>query len=146
MKRQAYYPSRIARQIPWLENFSTKLPTYETALSLTGADVDANVAGCKYLIYVLSQWLPAVRAFGPADTESLDLLMTGSGPAAVALTTFTPPPLPTGVVPVPPGVLTRLFELVQTIKAAKGYTDAIGQDLQTVSAVVTGKRRLARSN
>lgn len=132
MKRQNYYPSRINDQIPWLQNFATKLPGYETTLGLNGATVDANVAGCLYAAYVLGQWLPAVRAFGPTSTEAMDLLLSGSGPSVQPLPPFTPPPLPTGVVAVPPGVLTRLFDLVANIKTATGYTDTIGDDLQII--------------
>jgi hypothetical protein len=134
MRRQAYYPSRITEQIPWLQNIATKLPGYETPLGLEGATVDANVAGCLYAVYVLNQWLPAVRAFGPTSTAALDLLLSGSGPDAQPLPAFSAPALPTGVVAVPPGVLPRLFDLVASIKTNPAYTPAIGQDLQIIGA------------
>lgn len=134
MKRQNYYPSRITDQIPWLENFRTKVPGYVTTLGLVQAKVDANVAGIRYLVYVLSQWLGAVRAFGPASTEAVDLLTSGSGPDPVVLPTFTAPALPSGVAAVPPGVLERLFELVREIKEADGYTEAMGLDLGIIGA------------
>ena len=134
LKRQTYYPSRIAEQIPWLENARTKLPGYVTTLNLNQAEVDAVVAGCRALIYVLSQWLAAVRAFGPASTGAIDLLMSGTGPNAVVLPVFTAPTLPTGVAMVPPGVLTRLFALIQKIKDAAAYTTVIGEDLQIIGA------------
>ncbi len=133
MKRQRWYPSRISDQIPWLENFRTKLPGYETTLGLVGADVDACVASCRYAIYVLSQWLAPVRAFGQAATETVDILMSGEGPTAVVLPAFTAPALPTEVASVPPGVLTRLFDLVQRIKDAAGYTPIIGEDLGIIA-------------
>jgi hypothetical protein len=132
MKRQNYYPSRIADQIPWLINFADKLPDYETPLGLIGADVDACVASCRYAVYVLNDWLTQVRTFSPSATAAIDLLLSGSGPGVQPLPTFTAPALPTGVVAVPPGVLTRLFELVAIIKVAKGYTTAIGEDFQTI--------------
>ncbi|MCX6900481.1 MAG: hypothetical protein NT105_17515 [Verrucomicrobia bacterium] len=135
MKRQKYYPARIDSQITWLLNFSAKLPGYETPLGLPSAHVDACVASCKYLVYVLQLWLPAVRTFGLAATEAADLLASGEGSAAVPLPVFTLPPLPEGVVAVPPGVLTpRLFALVALIKASPGYTDTIGLDLGIVGA------------
>jgi hypothetical protein len=135
MKRQSYYPSRFADQIPWLENFRTKLPGYATVLELVTADVDAAVASCRYTVYVLSQWLPAVRAFGPASTEAIDQLLDGPQTVgAIALPTFTAPALPTGVVPVPAGVLALIFQIVETIKNADAYTDTIGQDLGIIGA------------
>ncbi len=133
MIRQAYYPSRIADQTPWLENFGAKLPGYVATLGLAQNVVDANLAGCRFLIYVLSQYLATVRAFGPATTESVDLVMTGSGPNAVVLPVFTAPVLPDGVAPVPPGVLTRLFDLIGDLKRATNYTDVIGKDLGVVA-------------
>ncbi|MBI5393701.1 MAG: hypothetical protein HZA91_00210 [Verrucomicrobia bacterium] len=133
MRRQTYYPSRIADQIPWLENFRTKLPGYETPLGLPDAQVDACVASCRFSIYVLSQWLSAVRTFGPAATEAVDLLLSGEGPDAVVLPTFAAPTLPTGVASVPPGALTRLFDLVAMIKDAPAYTDTIGEDLGIIA-------------
>ncbi|MCX6898213.1 MAG: hypothetical protein NT105_05885 [Verrucomicrobia bacterium] len=132
MRRQTYYPSRIANQILWLGNFRNKLPGYETVLGLPSAHVDACVASCNYTIYALGEWLTAVRDFGPAATEAVDLLLAGSGPDAVVLPVFTVPTLPTGVASVPPGALNRLFDLVAIIKAAPGYTEAIGQDLGIV--------------
>ena len=133
MLKQRWYPGRISDQIPWLINFYTKAPGYETTCNLPPALVDACVASCKFLVYVLSQWLPAVRVFSPSATECLDLLLSGSGPGPVTLTTFTAPPLPQGVASVPPGVLTRLFALVEMIKDAPNYTPAIGEDLGIIA-------------
>jgi hypothetical protein len=138
MTHQKWYPTRIAAQIPWLENFRTKLPGYETILDLPSAHVDACVASCRFVIYVLSQWLAAVRTFGPAATDAVDLLLSGTGPDAVVLPTFAAPTLPTGVASVPPGALNRLFDLVQTIKNSPAYTDAIGEDLGIVAPAAGG--------
>ena len=134
MKRQTYYPSRIADQIPWLENFRTKLPGYIAPLGIVQAKADAVVASCRFTIYVLSQWLSAARAFSPAATEAVDLLLTGTGAGGVVLPTFTAPTLPTGVAAVPPGALTRIFDLVSEIKEADAYTETIGQDLKIIGA------------
>jgi len=129
MKAQRYYPSRAGDQIPWLTNFQAKLPGYETTLNLPSAHVDACVASCNFAIYVLKDWLPAVREFGPAATSAMELLLSGSGPTAVALPTFSAPALPTGVAAVPPGALTRVFDMAQLVKASPGYTPTIGNDL-----------------
>ena len=129
MRHQRWFPSRISDQIPWLNNLSQKFPGYAVRLGLAPAHVDACVASCNYLVYVLSQWLTATRVFGPACTEAVDLLMNGSGPAPSPLPTFTAPALPDGVAPVPPGVLPRLFDLVQQAKDSPNYTPDIGKDL-----------------
>ena len=134
MKRQNYYPSRITDQVPWLENLSLKLPGYAVSLTLPTAHVDACVASCKFLVYVLDNWLTAVRLFGPAATSAMDLLCSGSGPGPVELPEFTVPVLPTGVAAVPPGALNRMFDLVQIIKNSVGYTEAIGLDLGIIAS------------
>lgn len=132
MKRQDYYPNRIADQIPWLENFRAKLPTYAATLGLSAEAVEIAVAAARFSIYVLSQWLAGVRAFGPASTMAVDEVLGGTGAGTMALPTFTPPTLPDGVVPVPPGTLTRIFDLVREIKADKACTDAMALDLGIV--------------
>ena len=62
MRRQIYYPSRIADQSLWLANFSAKLPTYGTTCGLIAAEVTAAVNDAKWSHYVLDSWLSAVRA------------------------------------------------------------------------------------
>ena len=52
------------------------------------------------------------------------------------LPTFTPPALPAGVAPVPPGVLTRLFDLVSEIKENDAYTETMGLALGIVGSAV----------
>ena len=138
MITQRYYPSRINDQIPWLTNFATKLPGYETTLNLPPAHVDACVASCKFLVCVLGDWLTAVRDFGPTATSAIDLLVSGTGPDPVVLPVFTAPALPAGVASVPPGALNRLFDLVQLIKNSPGYTDLIGNDLNIIGATTSG--------
>jgi len=137
MKRQEYYPSRISDQIPWLLNFIAKILGYQMTLGLPMAHVDACIASCKFLVYVYELWLPQVRTFGPAATESVDLLTTGSGPDPVVLAVFNLPALPVGVAAVPPGVLNRLFDLVQLVKKSPGYNETIGFDLRIIGPEAT---------
>ena len=137
MITQRYYPTKAAEQIRWNDNFILKLPLYETVLNLVGAHVDACIASLKFVNYVLSVLLVAVRDFGPAATSATDLLLYGSGPDAVVLPGFTAPALPAGVAGVPPGALVRLFDLVQLIKRSPGYTDIIGKDLDIIGPEVT---------
>jgi hypothetical protein len=134
MKRQNYYPSRIAFQAEWLENFRLKLGGYEAVLELETGVVTAAVADARWLVHVLLSWLNAVRAFSPACTEAVEDALTGSGVDPFILPVFTPPALPVGVTPVPSGALNRIFALVQIIKNKAGYSDAIGDDLKIVGA------------
>lgn len=135
MKTQRWYPSAVAEQPEWNENFYTKLPgLLATLTTVPTAHADACVASLKYMNYVIGSWRTAVRELGPAATSAIELLLFGSGPAPVALPTFTAPTLPTGVAGVPPGVLVRLFALVRIIKADPNYTEAIGRDLGIIGS------------
>ena len=143
MKRQAYYPTKFAEQILWLMNFFQKLPAYAVTLGVAPAALAAIIADCRWLIYVLGSWLPAVRAFAPACTDAATAAQTGPGTALTALTAFTAPPPPAAgnglpaVVPVLTGALDRLFAFVQTIKDSAAMTEAIATDLGVIGSTTT---------
>ncbi|MEI8345559.1 MAG: hypothetical protein WCG06_05750, partial [Candidatus Omnitrophota bacterium] len=137
MKRNAYYPVRQADQITWLVNFANKLPGLTAALGLTAPQVTAAVADCGWLAYVLQTWLPAVRTWAQASTEAATEAQTGTGTAALALPLWTAPALPTGVVAVNPGALTRIFALVQAIKDSGQCTDALATNLGLLGTAQT---------
>ena len=139
MRRQVWYPSKFGDQIPWNENFRAKLPGYVATLGVDATKATAMVATCRFLVYVLSQWLSAVRAFGQSSTQAVDEVLQGTGAGAMVLPEFTAPALPAGVVAVPPGALTRLFEFVREIKESDGYTETIGQDLGIIGAEDTAE-------
>ena len=138
MKRNNYYPSRQADQVLWLANFINKLPGCATALGLTTGQVTAAVADGGWLIYVLQPWLPAVRQWTLACTDAVNEAQTGTGTAAMALPVFAAPALPTGVVAVNPGALTRIFALVQIIKDSGKCTDTIGTNLGIIGSAQVG--------
>jgi hypothetical protein len=95
MKHQRYYPVRQAEQIVWLENFRNKISAYAAALGLTTEQVDALIAKCRWLIYLLGSWLPAARAWNLACTQAVKEAQTGGG-GALTLPVFTAPALPSG--------------------------------------------------
>lgn len=140
MKRQNYYPSRLGDQVNWLDNYANKLPLYGAApLGLAAGEVTASVADARWGNYVLGTWLPAVRAFSPSTTDSVDDVLTGGGTSVIVLPTFTAPALPAGVVAGLPGLLNRVFNMAAKIKLASGYTDAIGTDLGIIGAEDTAQ-------
>ena len=132
MLRQAYFPTRNADQVLWLENFVNKLSLYQATLGITATQFSGALADAYWLVYVLGSWLPAARATGPTFTQDAIAAQTGDGLAMCALSGFTAPPLPPAVVPVKTGALNRIFALVQSFKGMAGYTDAIGSDLRVV--------------
>ena len=139
MKRTNYYPSRLGDQDNWLDNFALKLPLYGATLGVDPADVTAAVNDALFARYVLGTWLSAVRAFSPSTTDAVEVALSGTGTAPVALPTFTAPPLPAGVTATPPGALNRLFNLIAKMKLSGAFTEAIGTDLGIIGAEDTGK-------
>ncbi len=137
MKRDKFYPTRQGDQVAWLANFRDKITGYAATLGLTAGQASAAVADCGWLEYVLGHWLPDVRAWTKACTDAAAAAETGSGADPLALPVFSAPPLPTGVVAVAPGALSRIFALVKIIKNGGKCTDAIATDLGILGAEAT---------
>jgi hypothetical protein len=138
MKRNTYYPARQNDQVVWLGNFSTKLPALAAALGLTAAQVTAALADCGWLIYVLQSWLPAGRAWSLACTDAAADVQTGDSTTLMVLPVFAAPALPTGVVAVNTGALTRIFALVQSIKDSGKCSDTNATNLGIIGSAQTG--------
>ena len=144
MKRQPYYPSRIADQIVWLNNFADKLATHAPTLGISTAECAAAIADARWLVYVLGSWAPAAKAWSQACTDAVQEAQTGDGLSLMALPTFTPPPLPAAVgalpavVPVNTGALKRIFDVVQMMKQHGSFTETIGTDLGVIGPEDTG--------
>lgn len=93
-----------------------------------------------------------VRGYAQACTASLHHLMTGKSAQPVTIPALTSPAPPSNTIP-PPGVLKRLFSLVQWIKKQPAYTREVGQALGIVGNLHTAdspvpkfKLRLARGS
>ena len=138
MKRNSYYPGRVGDQIVWLTNFPDKIVRWATVLGLTPAQVAAAQADCRWLVYVLREWLPAARAWSLACTNAAYEIQSGTGTAAQTLPVFVPPPHAEDVAPVAPGALDRIFALVQLIKDSGKCTDVIAADLGILGSAATG--------
>ena len=136
MKHNSYFPSKQADQITWLVNFDAKIAGHATALGLTTAQITAITADCAWLIYVLQSWLNAVRTWAQSCTDAATYTQTGTG-GVQTLPVFTAPAVPTGTAPVALGVLTRLFALVQQIKASGKCSDDIAHDLGILGSEAT---------
>jgi hypothetical protein len=132
MANQPYFPSSEAERIVWLSHFRTKLPLHTTTLGLAATEVTATVADIDFYVWLLQTWNPAVQNNALEATAYKVLIGSGSGSLLVALPTaavFTQPPAVRL-----PGVLPRLFTMVQRIKLSTGYNEAIGQDLDIIGS------------
>jgi hypothetical protein len=141
MKHNSYYPTSGPEQIIWLTNFFNKLLGYAVTLGLTPTQLAAIVADARWLIYVLSAWQPAQKAWSKAATDGVREAQTGTSGAAVVIPVFTSPappaadPAPGGlpaVVPTPAGALTRIFKAVQDLLENDKAIDSIRTDLRIV--------------
>lgn len=137
MRRQPYYPKKIAEQPEWHSNMAEKCQIYMPALGFSAAEVDSAVADNLILAYGLGNWISNVRDFAPSCTSSLKDLIGGTGVTNYAFPVYAAPALPTlpaGITGVLPGALERIFRLVQSIKSKPGYTEAMGIDMGIVGS------------
>jgi hypothetical protein len=133
MKHQRYYPVRQADQLVWLENFRNKIAAYATALGLDTDQVNALIAKCRWLVYLIGSWLPAERAYNLACTQAVKQAQTGTG-GPLVLPVFTPPALPAGVTAQDEGALSYLFDVIAEIKENDGCSDAMCADLRIIGS------------
>lgn len=129
MKHQAYYPTRSAEQVQWLENFAAKIGVHAAALGLDAAVVAEIIKDARWVIYVIGPWITAVRAWKQGCTLASKEAQTGTS-GMVALPVFTAPALPAGSVARDQGALTRIFDLVAEIKENNGCGEAMCADLR----------------
>jgi hypothetical protein len=132
MQRQRWFPSRIADQIPWYNNFADKVVGIATTLSLDDVPAEAVKADALWMVYVLGSWLADVRAFAQSGTAAIEMLESGTG--AGVLPVFTVPALPAGVTAKAPGALTRILNYVAQLKVTPGFTEAMAEDLGVLGA------------
>lgn len=128
------FPRTEAEQAIWLKNFAQAFPTHATALGFTAADVSAVQADAAMFDYLITELLPAYQGALQARTSYKNLMKDGP----IGATGGDPPKAPsTGEAPatVGPGIVPRLRGLIQRIKAAPNYTEAIGQALDIVGVL-----------
>jgi len=136
VKRQYYYPRKVADQPPWHFNYAGQLTELGVGIGLALDDVTASANDSKHLGYAIGDWLKAVRDFGPAASGQVEVLRYGTGTAPFVLPEFIPLPPPTGLTAVLPGALARIFKFVKMIKGAPGYTEGIGLLLGVVGSEI----------
>ncbi len=139
MKRQFYFPRRLAERPVWFANYAAQLVLANAALGLPAGEVTATVADARFLQYASGAWLTATRDFGPAATSALEDLYEGPGADPFVLPVFSVPALPAGVTAVGAGALQRIFAFVQVIKTSPNYTEAIGLQLGIVGSEETAE-------
>ena len=119
-------PSDAVPLAALLSRLATKLPTYATALGVTAAELASLSADSAMLTY-LAHLADAARTFSPSVTAYRDTLLSGAespvGPIPVFAAPASPPAVVSG------GIIPRTRRLLQKIRAAASYTEAIAADL-----------------
>jgi hypothetical protein len=118
----------------WLQNFILKFATAASSLGFSAAQVAAAAKDVEWAIYYC-QMILALRGESTEAVANLDLALFSvdqSGDAPVQSITLPAQP---GGTPPKRGILRRVRALVQAIKEAVAYTEAVGQDLGIVQTV-----------
>ena len=136
MRRDYYYPRKVAEQPAWHFNYADQLTALAPSLGLAPADVTASVNDSRHLGYAIGAWYNKVKEFGPGSTGQVEVLKFGTGITAFELPEFVPPDPPAGLTAVLPGALARIFRYVQVIKGMPAYTEGIGLLLGIVGSEV----------
>ena len=126
-----WFPNRLAEQAEMFQNIKNKIGGYTAILPITAGQTTAIVALCNEFSIVYNYVLQA-RATTEALVEWRDIIFRGSpvGGAAPAPPTY---PVYSPLVGSTIGIFTAFRDLIEIIKAAPGYTRAIGEDLMIVA-------------
>ena len=131
-KTKTYYmPKDDAGKAALLDHLAKHLPAHAATLGLTEADINEVKADAEAFRYTLSA-LNTVQSNGKLWTAFKNLQRDGgTGSTAYPNVSNLPAPVPA----VPLGIIPRLTNLVARIKAARNYSDAVGQDLDIVGSL-----------
>jgi hypothetical protein len=127
------FPNGDAEFVIWYKTFAQGFATHATALGFTAAEVAAVQADAAMLDYLIGEMLPTYQSTLQARTSYKNLIKDGP----MGVPGGDPPSAPVlaaAPATVAPGIVPRLRRLIQRIKAAPNYTQAIGQDLDIAGA------------
>ena len=132
MVKTYYLPTDDAGKADLLDHIAAKLPAYAEILGMDDTDIKTAQADAAAFRYTLSTFNLAQNN-AKQWTAYKKLLRDGgvgntSFPLAPSIPTQAPPS-------VPQGIIHRLTSLVSRIKAARNYTEVIGQDLAIVGTI-----------
>lgn len=143
MNKKYWFPQTRPKQRAMFANIKDKIAGYETVLELKPAETARIILICETFLTV-NDFVEQVRATAEGLTDWQNLIYDGggdlkAGDPAPAAPSFQSVTLPSGAFV---GIFEEFKELVEDIKAADGYTEAIGEDLMIVGEE-TGERDLS---
>lgn len=131
MSNSRFIPTGDSDKVVWLNNFTTKMSLYASALGVTTAELTALQKDNAYFSYIISmmevyrQNLLNLSKYKNMLKKAVGQQHIGALPAL--------PTLATAPAAVSEGVFDRVSKLAIRIKASLNYTDAIGSDLGVIS-------------
>lgn len=131
MAKNNYLPRTDKDRVIWLNNFANKFAANATTLGFTTAEVTAvNNDAAMWAFLVLLAEIYTTAKKQRVDYKNL----LRDGPLGKAGGAVPVAPV-TGAVPtvVAPGIFPRIAKLVQRIKSATAYNEAIGKDLGIIA-------------
>jgi hypothetical protein len=135
MAHRAIFPASESELIVFLSHLAARLSAHAEALGITNNELIATLSDIAYCQWVLQTWYPTVQQSAMESTAYKILVMSGSDQA------IHPRPSPVIFENAPEarpnGVLIRLSNLIQRIKLSKGYSDAVGQDLDIITSNIS---------
>ena len=134
MARKNWWPTAIADQLVLVNNFATKIASYNLALPLTAPQVALAQGLCEAFVGAVNM-TELARTTMQAMTQWRDLVLEGEpvGDPVPASPTFPAG----GAVDYTRGTVPQFFKFRELILAAPGYTETIGQDLGLIGAEIT---------
>ncbi|MCW5907399.1 MAG: hypothetical protein KIS94_06045 [Chitinophagales bacterium] len=132
-KKDYYLPETDTGKLSWLANFSSKLSGYGTTLGVPPATL-AEVAADLDNYTALLQFLNSLKSYQQNTVAYKNHLRSGTADNAPIGDLPAPPAVPTFTVAPVADIFGRIRKLVQTIKAHRNYTQAIGEDLGIIGA------------
>ena len=135
MSNQGYFSATGAERSVRLAHFCTKLPVHRVELGFSLDEVNSTLADIDFYIWLVQSWNPTVQKNAMEASAFKAMIGTDSGSERVALSVhlvFDPEP-----VPLLPGVLTRLFNLIQRIKMVATYKLIVGKELGIIGTQST---------
>ena len=127
MSHQGYFLSSEAECSVWLAHFRAKLPVHCVELGFSLDDSASTLADIDFYIWLVQSWNPTVQKNAMEASAFKAMIGKGLGSERVALSVH----LVFGSEPVPvlPGALTHLFNLIQRIKMTGAYKLIVGKEL-----------------
>jgi hypothetical protein len=135
MSRKSFLPGSDSERVVWLNNFSTKLPGYQTTFGLTGAEITSVQNDA--LIFAWS--VASVEFFRAELAERVSykqMLNRGEEYQPISIPASPVPPAPPAGATAGSGLFARLGRLIARIKNHNNYNPAIGHDLEIIGSEI----------